>query len=315
MLSTPWSRSFGLRLPIVNAPMGGVAGGRLAATVTAAGGLGMIGMGSTGSVSLLQAELRRVPGMFGIGLVHWVIRKEPGLLDAALAAGPALLSVSFSDDWSWVERARSAKIPTATQVYDSRGAMQAQDAGVDVLVARGAEGGGHGEAKVATLPLLDAVLNVVSVPVLAGGGIASARSLAAVLAAGASGAWLGTCLSACPEALTTDGARRALISARETDTTTTRVFDIGRGLGWPKRFPSRVLSNDFVARWAGREAALAADRDARAELTAAIAADDPRIAPVDAGQAVGMVTSVQPVNEVIAALCTGAERLLGAWGS
>ncbi|EUA34673.1 nitronate monooxygenase family protein [Mycobacterium xenopi 3993] len=67
--------------------MGGVAGGRLAATVTAAGGLGMIGMGSTGSVSLLQAELRRVPGMFGIGLVHWVIRKEPGLLDAALAAG------------------------------------------------------------------------------------------------------------------------------------------------------------------------------------------------------------------------------------
>jgi nitronate monooxygenase len=315
VLSTPWSRAIGLRVPIVNAPMGGVAGGRLAAAVTAAGGLGMVGMGSTGSVALLQAELQHVHGTFGIGLVHWVIRKDPGLLDAALAARPALLSVGFGDDWSWVGRAREAGIPTATQVYDSLGAIRAQDAGVDVLVARGAEGGGHGEANVATLPLLDAVLDAVSVPVLAAGGIASPRSLAAVLAAGASGAWLGTCLSACAEALTTDGARRALVAAKETDTTITRVFDIGRGLAWPQRFPSRVLSNDFVERWAGREAALAADADARAELAAAVAADDPRIAPVDAGQGVGMVTSVQPVGAVIEQLCTGAQRLLTAWGS
>ncbi|EUA54679.1 nitronate monooxygenase family protein [Mycobacterium xenopi 4042] len=148
--------------------MGGVAGGRLAATVTAAGGLGMIGMGSTGSVSLLQAELRRVPGMFGIGLVHWVIRKEPGLLDAALAAGPALLSVSFSDDWSWVERAHSAKIPLPHRYTTAAEPCRPKTPGRRVGGAR-AEGGGHGEAKVATLPLLDAVLNVVSVPVLAGG--------------------------------------------------------------------------------------------------------------------------------------------------
>jgi nitronate monooxygenase len=248
-------------------------------------------------------------------LVDWVIRKEPALLDAALAAQPVLLSVSFGNDWSWVGRAHDAGIVTATQIYDSAGAMRAQGAGVDVLVARGAEGGGHGEAEIATLPLLDAVLDAVSVPVLAAGGIASPRSLAAVLAAGASGAWLGTCLSACPEALTSDGARRALMAARETDTTTTRLFDIGRGLGWPARFPSRVLANDFVARWAGREDALAADPAARAELTAAIAADDPRIAPVDAGQGVGMITGIQPVAEVIEQLCVGAEQLLARWGS
>jgi nitronate monooxygenase len=262
----------GLRVPIVNAPMGGVAGGRLAAAVTAAGGLGMVGMGTAGSTSALHAELPHVRGTFGIGLVDWVIRKEPELLDAALAAQPVLVSVSFGTDLSWVSRVHDAGIAAATQVYNSVEAQRAQDAGIDLLVARGSEGGGHGDATIGTLPLLDAVLDAVSVPVLAAGGIASPRSLAAVLAAGASGAWLGTVLSASPEALTSDASRRALVAARETDTP-----------------------------------------DALDELAAAVAADDRRTAPVDAGQGVGMVTGVAPVAQVIERLCEGAEKLLQNW--
>ncbi len=303
----------GLRVPIVNAPMGGVAGGRLAAAVTAAGGLGMVGMGTAGSTSALHAELPHVRGTFGIGLVDWVIRNEPELFDAALAARPVLISVSFGTDLSWVRRTHDAGIAAATQVYNSVEAQTAQDAGIDVLVARGCEGGGHGDATIGTLPLLDAVLDVVSIPVLAAGGIASPRSLAAVLAAGASGAWLGTVLSASPEALTSDASRRALVAARETDTTSTRVFDIVRGLPWSKRFPSRVLRNDFVARWAGNEDALAGNREAQAELAAAVDADDRRTAPVDAGQGVGQVTGVAPVAAVIERLCAGAEKLLENW--
>ena len=314
MLSTPWSTSFGLRVPIVNAPMGGVAGGRLAAAVTAAGGLGMVGMGSVATRELLQTQLQQVRGAFGIGLVDWVMRNETGLLEDALAAGPILLSVSFGTDWSWVAKAQDAGIPTITQVYDSLGARQAVDAGVDILVARGSEGGGHGDAKLGTLPLLDNVLDAVSVPVLAGGGIASPRSLAAVLAAGASGAWIGTRLAACPEALTGDGSRRALIAARATDTAITRVFDLAKGLPWPARFQSRVLANDFVARWAGKEDALAADRPAREELAASICADDCRIAPVTAGQGVGMISDDAPVGDVIEKMCAGAEELLAGWG-
>ncbi|HET9876510.1 MAG TPA: nitronate monooxygenase, partial [Mycobacterium sp.] len=94
----------------------------------------------------------------------------------------------------------------------------------------------------------------------------------------------------------------------------TRVFDIGQLRPWPARFPSRVLRNDFVARWAGREAALSGDPDAGAELAAGIAAGDRRVAPVDAGQGVGMVTASQPVGVVIEQLCAGAERLLAGWG-
>lgn len=303
MLATPWSRDFGLRVPILNAPMGGVAGGRLAAAVTAAGGLGMVGMGSTATRSSLAAELRHVRGRFGIGLVDWVMRRESGLLEDALAARPGLLSVSFGTDWSWVAAARDAGIATATQVYDAESARRAAGAGVDVLVARGAEGGGHGEVRLATLPLLDVVLDAVSVPVLAGGGIASPRSLAAVLAAGAAGAWVGTRLAACPEALTGEPGRRALIAAAATDTRVTRVFDVAAGLPWPERFPSRVLTDDFVAQWAGREEALAADPDACATP----------VTPVDAGQGVGMIRDGATVGEVIAGMCSGAQQLLARW--
>jgi nitronate monooxygenase len=313
MLSTDWSRDFGLRVPIVNAPMGGVAGGRLAAAVSAAGGLGMVGMGSVATRELLQTQLQHVDGVFGIGLVDWVMRNEAGLLDDALAAQPVLLSVSFGTDWSWIDKAHDAGIATVTQVYDALGASQAVDAGVDLLVARGSEGGGHGDTKLGTLPLLDTVLDAVSVPVLAGGGIASARSLAAVLAAGASGAWVGTRLAACPEALTGDASRQALIAARSTDTAVTRAFDVARGLPWPARFPARVLTNDFVARWTGNEDAL--DAPACDELAAAIAADDRRIAPVDAGQGVGMIRDDASVAEVIDGMCAGAQRLLAGWGS
>lgn len=303
MLATPWSQDFGLRVPIVNAPMGGVAGGRLATAVTAAGGLGMVGMGSTATRSSLAAELRQVHGRFGIGLVDWVMRSQSGLLDDAVAARPALLSVSFGTDLSWVAAARDAGIPTATQVYDADDARRAADAGVDVLVARGAEGGGHGEVRLATLPLLDAVLDVVSLPVLAGGGIASPRSLAAVLAAGAAGAWVGTRLAACPEALTGGPGRAALIAAAGTDTQVTRVFDVAAGLPWPERFPSRVLTDEFVSRWTGREEALAAD---------AVACAAP-LAPVDAGQGVGMVRNDATVGEVVEAMCSGASTLLARW--
>lgn len=313
MLSTPWSREFGLRVPIVNAPMGGVAGGRLAAAVTAAGGLGMVGMGSVATRELLRTQLQHVRGTFGIGLVDWVMRTEAGLFEDALAARPALLSVSFGTDWSWVAKAHDAGIPTATQVYDGLGARQAADAGVDILVARGSEGGGHGETTLATLPLLDTVLDAVSVPVLAGGGVASARSLAAVLAAGASGAWVGTRLAACPEALSGDGSRRALIAARATDTAVTRAFDVAQARPWPARFPSRVLTNDFVERWTGKEDAL--NPQACEELEASIAADDRRVAPVDAGQGVGMIRDDASVAEVIDEMCSGAERLLTAWGT
>jgi nitronate monooxygenase len=304
---TDWSRSIGIDVPIVNAPMGGVAGGALAAAVSRAGGLGMIGMGSAGTAEKLAVELRHVSNLdrpFGIGLVDWVAASQPDLLTTALAASPALLCVSFGETWDWVSPAHDAGVIAATQVSDLASAERAVAAGIDVVIARGAEGGGHGQPLVGTLPLLTALLDQLTVPVLAGGGIASGRGLSAVLAAGASAAWLGTAFCACTESLLSEKVRAAMLAAGETDTVTTRVFDIALGYPWPAQLPERVLRNSFSDRWGGDEAALSVDPGAAAELAHAIAAEDYSQAPINAGQGVGELVEVRSVADVIAALTT-----------
>lgn len=308
-IATRWSAAMKLDVPIVNAPMGGAAGGVLAAAVSSAGGLGMIGSGSSGSAEQLEAQLRQLRDIkrpFGIGLIEWVVNKDDRLLDTALEARPTLLAVSFGEEWNWVRRARDAGCVTATQVADVESAQRAADAGVQVLVARGSEAGGHGTPAVSTLPLLAAILDRVDVPVLAAGGIASGRALAAVLAAGASGAWIGTAFAACRESLLPDEARQVLVDAHADDTLNTRVFDVALGYPWPENLPERVVRNAFSEAWGGRTP----DDEARAQLLDAIAADDFRVAPVNAGQGVGDIAAVESAATLIARLCADARDAL-----
>jgi nitronate monooxygenase len=169
---------------------------------------------------------------------------------------------------------------------------------------------GHGEPTVGTLPLLAAILDHLSVPVLAAGEVSCGRALAAVLTAGASGAWLGTAFCACIETLSSDNARRTLLAAQDIDTVSTRVFDIAARYPWSATIPEQVLRNTFTDRWHGHEQELAADHPARKALVAAIAADDHQLAPINAGQGVAMLRTVRPAAEVIDQLCAVAARLL-----
>ncbi|PRC43474.1 2-nitropropane dioxygenase [Mycobacterium sp. ITM-2017-0098] len=296
--------------------MGGAAGGALAAAVSRAGGLGMVGIGSAGTVGGLDAELRHLRQLgspFGVGLVDWALAEQPDLLPTALAARPALLSVSFGETWHWVRRAHDDGVLTAVQVGDLQSAHRAVDAGVDVLIARGAEAGGHGAPRVGTLPLLAEILDELSVPVLAAGGISSGRALAAVLAAGASAAWIGTAFAACAESLTAEPSRRVLLGARDTDTVLTRVFDVAQGYPWPPDLPERVVGDAVLERWGGREDELAADDDARRELASTLAACGDNAFGVNAGQGVGLVTSVRAAADVIADMSSSAHGLLTRW--
>jgi nitronate monooxygenase len=134
-----------------------------------------------------------------------------------------------------------------------------------------------------------------------------------VLAAGAAGAWIGTAFAACTEAASSTQACEALLQAHDTDTVTTRVFDIAQAHPWPPQLSERVLRNDFVDRWDGHVAELAADRAGRAELADAMAAHDHRLAPVNAGQGVSMLTTVRPAADVMDQFCADARRLLDRW--
>ena len=300
MLKTWLTERFDLQVPVVSAPMAGVSGGRLAAAVSAAGGLGLIGwVGS--DVDALRAELATAAGpgrAFGVGFLAWTLQpNDEQLVDVALEAGAALVCVSYGDYEQYVERIRAAGAVAATQVGTLADVRRATAAGVDLIVARGGEGGGHGRDTVATLPLLQAVLEETDLPVLAAGGIATARGLAAVLAAGAAGAWVGTAFLATHESAYKDGLKDAVLGAELDSSVHTTVFDIGRGSPWPEEFGGRALRNAYSDTWLHRDDELRANP---------VRSDEP---VVWAGQVAGLVTQRRPAADVVAELA-GAERLL-----
>ena len=306
------TQRLGISVPVVGAPMAGVSGGRLAGAVSAAGALGCIGVGSTTPPAWVaeQAELAAASGRpFGLGLLAWALDERPELVEAAVAARPALVSVSYGPYERHVPVLQSAGIVVATQAGTVPEAVAAERAGVDVVVARGGEGGGHGRNDVATLPLLQGVLDAVRVPVLAAGGVATARGLAAVLAAGAVGGWVGTAFLACREAETSPEAREKLLAAQLTDTAYGRVFDVGLRQSWPPQYGGRALRNAFFERWEGREDELAGDDAASGELRDAQRRREFDTAVVYAGQAVGLVDGQRDAADVVAELA-GAQALL-----
>jgi nitronate monooxygenase len=293
---------FEVSVPVVAAPMAGVSTGRLAAAVSAAGGLGMIGVGPTFAPDRLreQCAAAREGGHFGVGLLAWSIAHDDELVDLVVAEAPALVSISYGPYERWISRLQDAGIVVATQVGTLEEARDAEQAGVDVLVARGGEAGGHGRDDVATLPLLQSVLDAVQLPVLAAGGIGTARGLAAVLAAGSAGAWVGTAFLACTEAATSEAARERLLDATDMDTAYGRVFDVAQRLAWPREYGGRALRNAYFDRWVGHEDELAVDKVASAQLAMARQQGDYDVAYVYAGEGVGLLRKVSSASDVMA---------------
>ncbi|GAC1403411.1 MAG: nitronate monooxygenase [Candidatus Velthaea sp.] len=310
-MKTLLTQAWGLRYPLVGAPMAGVAGGRLAAAIGAAGGLGMFGIGPNDPIERIGAEaaIAAPGGPFGIGLMGWVLDQKPETVEATIAAKPFVVSVSFGTDPSVVERFHAAGIKVCAQVNTAEDALRVEAAGVDVIVVQGTESGGHTGA-VATLPLLQIVLDRISTPVVAAGGIAHGRGVAAVIAAGAEGAWLGTVFTATTESMSSPEARRTIVAAREDQTVLTALFDRMQHLAWPARYPGRALTNDFTARWQGAPDEAAADPQAQAAFEQARKDRDFSIAHIYAGQAVGMVRGERAAGDVVREIGEDAERRL-----
>ena len=314
-LRTRLTERLGIAHPILLAPMGGVSGGRLAAAVSDAGGLGLIG-GGYGDAAWLDRESaaagnRRV----GCGFITWSLAKQPALLDGVLARNPAAVMLSFGDPRPFAARIRAAGSVLICQVQNRDQALQALDAGAEIIVAQGTEAGGHGGTR-ATLPLVPALVDLVArrapeAMVVAAGGIADGRGLAAALTLGAEGVLVGTRFYACAESLGHANAKARIAAAAGEATVRTSVFDIVRGYAWPDGITGRALCNDFTARWHGSERALAAALERETpRYKAAAEAGDAATAVIFAGEGVDLIDDVPPAGAIVARLTAEAEQAL-----
>lgn len=311
-IKTKFTERFGLDHPIMLAPMALISGGELAAAVSKAGGLGMIGGGYGDRPWVEQAFTDAGNQHVGIGYITWSVADKPDLIDFSLARKPKAFMVSFGDATPLIEKAKAAGIPTIWQVQRLDQAEMALAAGVDVLIAQGTEGGGHGMDR-ALMALLPAVRDLAGPDtiVLAAGGIADGRGLAGALMLGADGVSMGTRFWAAPEASGSEGAKERLVSARGDDAERSKIFDIARDNGWPDDITFRVLKNDYSERW-GKDIKEMRTRaaEAIAEYNAA-SPDDFSIRAVAAGEVVDLIQSVEPAGEIVMRVADEAASLLG----
>lgn len=319
MLRTRFTELFDLGYPVMSAPMALHSGGTLAGAVSAAGGLGTFGgIHPARGAEWIHTEFERIRAVTdrpsGVGFITAFIEPMRHLFDAALAERPAVVTLSFGDPGPWIAPAKSVGATVVCQVQDFVQADLAVDGGADVLVAQGTEAGGH-TGTMSLLPLLTGLVDrFPDVPVLAAGGIGGGRSLAAALAAGADGAWIGTALLATPEAVEVHDIHKALIVESDgSDTTLTRAYDIVSGLPWPDGIGERVRRNRFTDEWDGREAELRSRRDDIAPATGANpfeAPPDPDTDSVLYGESAGSVTAIRPAADVVRSICDDAEAVL-----
>jgi nitronate monooxygenase len=318
-ITTALTRLLGITHPIILAPMGGVAGGRLAAAVSQAGGFGMIGGGygnpkaGYGGKAWMDGEFRAAGNArIGVGYITWSLAQFPELFDQALEHAPKVFGLAFGDETLFAPRIKAAGVMLLCQVQDLDGAKRALDSGADIIVAQGTEAGGHGKSGRTTMTLTPAIFDIAgNVPVVAAGGLSDGRGLAAALMLGASGILVGTRFWATPEALGSDTAKRLLTTARSDDTMRTRVFDIVRELDWPEGYSGRAIANDFSRQWHGRERELEQNLARETgDYWAAAKAGDTSKAVVFAGEGLDLIHDIKPAGEIVHAIAEEAEGLL-----
>lgn len=312
-IETRFTRRFGLRHPVALAPMDKVAGGPLAAAVSRAGGLGVIG-GGYGVAEWIDNAFKQSAGeRVGLGFITWSILRQEALLRSVLERRPAALMVSFGDAEPLVEAAREFGIPTIWQIQNLAQAEQALKAGVDVVVAQGQEAGGHGMVR-GLMSLLPAVRDLAGPDqiILGAGGIADGRGLAAALMLGADGVLVGTRFCASVEADWSEKAKLELVGRGGDETGRMKVFDIARGVDWPWHFTGRVLRNFFSDRWEHNIEGMKRNAAEEQRKFAEAATDDLTVRPVFAGEAADLTRSIKPAADIVSETARQAAALLAA---
>ena len=304
--TTPLTTLLGVRHPILLAPMGDTAGGRLAAAVSEAGGFGLIGGGYADPAWLEREIAVAGDARVGVGFITFALDRRPEALRLALDAGPPAVQLSFGDPRPYADEIHARGALLICQGQSSAEIALAVEAGADVIIAQGQDAGGHGRPDRGTLGLVPAVVDAVApLPVVAAGGIADGRGLAAALVLGAAGVTLGTRFLASSAALSSPAEAAALVEARAEDTVRSPVFDVVRGPAWPEGHDGRVVRNRLTEAWDDRHGRDELDRTYRESTEG-----DYSVRPLWAGEGLDLVTAIEtPQSIVDDVIATAAQRI------
>jgi NAD(P)H-dependent flavin oxidoreductase YrpB (nitropropane dioxygenase family) len=321
VIRTRLTELLGVGHPIVLGGMSGGTSAELVAAVSNAGGFGVYGASSTATSVVAQRDANRAVverirsltnAPFGLNLLLFVCSDAD--VDAILALRPRVLATAWPkpemDLRSVADRAHAAGALWMHQVDRADEAKRAAQAGADVIVAQGTEGGGH-VGLMATFPLTRMIVRAVApIPVVAAGGIADGEGIAAALMLGAQGVLMGTRFLATNESPLPAGYKQAIVASDGHDTVLTEIPDIASGNLWPGAY-ARALRNAFVKEWSGHEGELRRRREeVRKGLAAARAAGDAERGSLLIGQDAGLVDSIEAAGALVARLAADAERVL-----
>lgn len=319
MIRTRLTQRFGIQHPILSAPMAYICGGALAAAVSRAGGLGIAAGGYAGAVGGepdLDAELVLAQSeKFGAGFITWALERAPHMLTTALRHSPFCVFLSFGDPNPFAAQIARAGALLVCQVQSISQIDAALRAGAAAIVAQGAEAGGHGASR-STFPFVPEAADYLAhyspgTLLLAAGGVADGRGLAAALMLGADGVVVGSRLWASVEALTPQSHTDKAFAATGDSTIRTKVFDALRGVPWPKEYSFRFLKNELTGDWAHREdEAFRSYGAMSAAYVEARAQNDLNVVPVVCGEAVGLLKDRPAAEAIINAMVDGAAKLL-----
>jgi nitronate monooxygenase len=314
---------FGIKHPIVCAPMAFVTGGELAAAVSRAGGLGIVGGGYAGTQDGepdLETEIARAKSArFGIGFITWALERTPLTLTKALKHSPVCVFLSFGDPRPFAAEIREAGALLICQVQMMSQIDMALEAGATAIVAQGAEAGGHGASR-STFPFVPEAADYLKqrspeTLLLAAGGIADGRGLAASLMLGADGVLVGTRFWASAEALTPKSHTDQALSVSGDSTIRTKVLDALRGVPWPQEYSFRFLRNLLTDKWAERESeALRAFGSLSEEYARARAQHDLDMVAVVCGEAVGLLKDRPAAESIVKSMVSQAADVLRKGG-
>jgi NAD(P)H-dependent flavin oxidoreductase YrpB (nitropropane dioxygenase family) len=315
MIRTRVCDLLGIEHPLALGGMGSIFAPDMVTAVSEAGalgGLGCHGLGADRIRAATAAIRQRTKKPFALNFLLFVIDEDD--FAAALAERPAVIALAWprgdQDFKPYIDRAHAAGAKVTFMACDVTGAKRGAEAGADVIIAQGTEGGGHVGWIASSVFTPMAVDAVAPVPVLAAGGIADGRGLAAALALGADGALLGTRFLASTESSLHENFKRAIVASDGHDTMLTEIPDVAARLVWPGAM-SRSRRNRFLDRWAGREWALRQHvAEAAASVAAARRTGDVDEAPLSFGQDAGLIHDIAPAAEIVRRIVADAERIL-----